>query len=291
MSQALTSHLLNRFPYPEYMLLTEVHDKAGFSARRRADAIAMGLWPSRGLHIHGFECKISRSDWLSEKKDPQKAEEGLRACDFIWLVVSDREIVKDGELPTGWGLLVPRGKTLVTVQEPTKREPSIGNLERHFMAAMFRRAGDGHMVPKAEVDRLVRERVAEHEKIVEDRHAGVVKRTNDFLQQLHGRVEAFERAAGQSLEHLMGIAPALGFLQANGLETFLERLVTLEDGATSLLHGIQTAREKAKELVFPCTCGHEVAEHPWAHGWPRHRKCRQCPCGQYQPKWTEGETT
>ena len=33
---------------------------------RYADAIAMNLWPSRGLAVHGFEIKISRGDWQRE---------------------------------------------------------------------------------------------------------------------------------------------------------------------------------------------------------------------------------
>lgn len=31
------------------------------SDNRRADAFAMGLWPSRGLQLHGFEVKVNRA--------------------------------------------------------------------------------------------------------------------------------------------------------------------------------------------------------------------------------------
>ena len=74
-------------------------------ARRSADFMAMDLWPSTGLNLHGFEVKCSRSDWLVELRDPSKAEEFKQYMDRWWLVVSDRAFVKPGELPTGWGLL------------------------------------------------------------------------------------------------------------------------------------------------------------------------------------------
>ena len=72
---------------------------------RRLDFMAMDMWPSSGLDLHGFEVKCSRSDWLTELRDPSKAEEFKQFMDRWWLVVSDRAFVKPGELPEDWGLL------------------------------------------------------------------------------------------------------------------------------------------------------------------------------------------
>ncbi len=88
---------------------THVRCSAGFGQGgliRTADAVAMDLWPSKGLEIHGHEVKVSRSDWLTEMKNPAKCEPVKRYCDRWWLVVSDRSIVKPGELPDDWGLMV-----------------------------------------------------------------------------------------------------------------------------------------------------------------------------------------
>lgn len=90
----------------EYAFLTHVRDEAGFSGSRTMDALAMSLWPSRGLALHGFEVKCSRSDWVKELRTPEKAEKLASRCDYWWLVVADPAIVKPGELPEGWGLLV-----------------------------------------------------------------------------------------------------------------------------------------------------------------------------------------
>lgn len=59
------------------------------------------------LALHGHEVKVSRSDWLTELRDPSKAEAIKRYMHHWWLVVPDASIVKPGELPEGWGLLAP----------------------------------------------------------------------------------------------------------------------------------------------------------------------------------------
>lgn len=60
--------------------------------------------------VHWFEVKASRSDWLKEQRKPWKAEAFLPYADYAWLVVSDMRIIRDGELPEGWGLLVAVGQ-------------------------------------------------------------------------------------------------------------------------------------------------------------------------------------
>lgn len=59
------------------------------------------------LALHGHEVKISRADWLTELRDPTKADAIKRYMHHWWLVVPDAAIIKPGELPEGWGLLAP----------------------------------------------------------------------------------------------------------------------------------------------------------------------------------------
>jgi len=100
----------------------------------------MNVWPSRGLALVGFEIKASRSDWLRELKKPEKADPLVRLVDQ-WYVVAPKDVVQDGELPAGWGLLVPRGSKLVASVPPA---PANGSREkplaREFVAAFLRRA-------------------------------------------------------------------------------------------------------------------------------------------------------
>lgn len=95
---------------PRYVVAEHVRNQCGFGGwtpedrLRTADAIVVDLWPSSGNLLHGFEVKVSRSDWLTELKDPSKAEAFRPYCDHWWLVVPDAAIVRD-DLPEGWGLL------------------------------------------------------------------------------------------------------------------------------------------------------------------------------------------
>lgn len=107
---------------PRYVLAEHVRNQGGFggwdiehfqstgkrTTLRTADAMAVDLWPSSNHPIHGFEVKVSRSDWLAELKDATKAEAFKPYCDHWWLVVPDAAIVRD-DLPADWGLLAVGG--------------------------------------------------------------------------------------------------------------------------------------------------------------------------------------
>lgn len=89
-----------------WIVAEKVRSSVGFAERNRlrtADAIAIDTWESKGLELHGFEVKCSRSDWLTELKTPEKSEPFRKFCDRWWLVTSSKDIVKPGELPHGWG--------------------------------------------------------------------------------------------------------------------------------------------------------------------------------------------
>jgi hypothetical protein len=106
---------------------------------RIADAIVLDTWatPHQDLtdtererrewgtrqSIHGFEVKVSRSDWLTELRDPEKADAWARYCHYFWLVASSKDIVRD-DLPEGWGLLVPHGTSLRVARKPVRRDPA-----------------------------------------------------------------------------------------------------------------------------------------------------------------------
>lgn len=94
---------------PRYAIAEHVKNGAGFDANRQADMIVMDLWPGdhlgSRLSLIGHEVKCSRRDWLTELKDPTKAEAFKRYCHQWYLVVADVSIVRPGELPEGWGLI------------------------------------------------------------------------------------------------------------------------------------------------------------------------------------------
>lgn len=121
-----------------YAVAEHVRSDAGFEARRTLDFVAMDLWPrgATGLNLIGHEIKCSRSDWLRELKDPSKALEFSRYMDQFWLVVADRDIVAQGELPTGWGLMAMAGTKLRAIVPATRQIPL--QLPKGMLAALLR---------------------------------------------------------------------------------------------------------------------------------------------------------
>ena len=132
------------FSPPAWAMFTNVSNATGYRADRWADALAVSLWPSRGLHLHGVEIKVSRSDLLRELKDPKKAESIADHCDFWWIAVSDASIAKVDELPAPWGLLVPKKNggsfTMRIAKQAKQLKPKA--LTREFAFAILRRAAE-----------------------------------------------------------------------------------------------------------------------------------------------------
>jgi hypothetical protein len=106
-SVELVALLRARYPKASHALFEQVANATGASHRRSADALVLELWPSDGLHLLGFEVKVSRGDWRRELRQPRKAEAISRYCD-TWWVVAPEGVVGPSELPPGWGLLEPQ---------------------------------------------------------------------------------------------------------------------------------------------------------------------------------------
>lgn len=110
-----------------YTRAEHVKSSSGFEARRICDYMAIDLWPGMGRGsgptLHGHEVKVSRADWLVERRDPEKAEAFAQFCDYWWLVVADKSIVRPGELPDGWGLMIAHGASVRVATPAARRDP------------------------------------------------------------------------------------------------------------------------------------------------------------------------
>lgn len=132
-----------KFAPKEWAILFEVRNGTGYvKGERYADAVAMSLYPSRGLEVWGFEVKVSKSDWKSELAQPAKSAAIQRYCDR-WYVVAPAGIVDKNELPSTWGLMEVNKegdglRTRVPAPQLTAQP-----LDRAFIASMFRNAHEG----------------------------------------------------------------------------------------------------------------------------------------------------
>lgn len=118
-----------RYDAPEWSLAFELASPDG----RRADAVAVNTFPSRNFKVIGFEFKASRSDWLSEKNEGAKADYFVNAVDE-WYVVAWSGVVKESELPEGWGLLElkPNSEQIWTQVESDLTQHQQGEPDKAF---------------------------------------------------------------------------------------------------------------------------------------------------------------
>lgn len=123
---------------PEWATFTEVRDGTGAHASRRADMIAMNLYPSKGLEMRCIEVKVSRADLATELRDPEKAETFAQFCDGFWLA-TPKGLADPGELPTPWGLIEVDGN-IARVKKRATPNPSPIPPSKLFMAGLLRAA-------------------------------------------------------------------------------------------------------------------------------------------------------
>lgn len=225
MSAAIVAAMRERYKVPEWALFFEVGSGTGASYRRSADALVMGCFPSRGLLLHGFEFKTSRSDWLRELKQPEKAEPVFQYCDRWWLVVDHKDVVHEGELPAPWGLLVLRGSSLVQAKEAPLLEAKPWS--RTFLAAVLRNACKGSATQQE-----LREAEERGRKQEGARWKAEAELRGREYQDLLSKVREFEVAAGIDIKYgwkhgLVGKA-----------------VHALVNGSDDLRHSLQYARNR-----------------------------------------------
>ena len=232
------------YPSPEWAVFFEVSNSTGFGARRRADAVALGVWPSRGQAVIGFEFKEDRRDWLREKENPAKAEEIAAHCDVWWMVAGKAGIVKPEELPEPWGLYVAnddRTRLKVAKQATPFPDRDKAVMKRTFVAAMLRKITE-NTVPKSELDRLVQVAV---KQAVENTSAGrEVALLRETVERQRATFETFKELTGLDMAGLRGprkLAAAVdAILHMDTNKDMLARTVTqLERTAQTVREAIE----------------------------------------------------
>lgn len=240
----LYSLIQSTYPDPGFITLQEVRDATGFDGVRTADAVAIGMYRSRGKLVHGFETKISRADWQKELAQPAKAESIMRYCHHWSLVVPSENMVKPGELPPTWGLFVPGKNRLKAVVPPPLLEPlpmsmtmltallyAVSKVNSRADEKALREArDDGYKQGLqrggdfAERFRNLEERVREFEK-----HSGLnIQYASDkTIPAMGAAVQAFMRG-GAEVKRILG---DLRFLQRTGLaleQTAAQQIAEIE---------------------------------------------------------------
>lgn len=190
--------LSKKYKSPEYAFLTEVRNSVGFSSRvRTADAMAMSLWPSRGLYMTGFEVKISRADWKKELEQPEKAEELARFCK-MWFVACPDKLIEKDEVPPGWGLIYVKDDGGLKYAKPAPEHPAVEPTWMLF-ASLMRDVAE-NWVPKPLVEKRIVDEVAEKKKLWSNSNDYELKEAKRQLEKLRENIAAFEAASGVKID-------------------------------------------------------------------------------------------
>lgn len=211
----LFARLKRRYSLPEWFYVQEVGLAMG---GRRADGLAMNLWKSRGLAVHGFEVKSNRTDLMRELRNPAKADQIGGLCDFWWLVVPDRKVLDGLLTPSMWGVLVKSGRGLRAIHQaqPINGSPGL-TLPRYLACALLKRA----LRATDEERYMMRAEIRDEE--FERGRVSVTFRdeaAREDLSAVRERLADFERASGLRIDTWSGgreLGEAVNLFRRGGL--------------------------------------------------------------------------
>lgn len=230
-----------KYPAPEYILLPQVRNQTGYARIvRTADALMMSTYPSRGIFMYGFEIKSSRYDWTKEFKNPDKADEIAKYCDFWYVVTGAKDIVKPDELPKNWGLIEPYGDGLRVKTVAPKMEAT--PITNRFLAAILRKAKDcvtdeGEVLER--ISKAVKDALTERNKSHKDNDMYY----KGLYEKLQSKVRNFEAKSGVGLEYTYNLddaAAALKCLVHSHPDALIQRLASIQNQAEQVVNSAAT---------------------------------------------------
>jgi hypothetical protein len=164
----------------KYIALTQVASGTG-GANNIADVLVLGAWNSSGNLLEGFEVKVSRADWLNEVKDPGKCMAIKKYCDKWWLVIADKSMVKEDELPEDWGMMAVVDGVLKVI----KKAPIIQSIPMsHEFVASLLRTDARETIPLDVHQDKMKDLRRDYEAEYKRRYAGLLS----FVKELHSEL-------------------------------------------------------------------------------------------------------
>lgn len=143
-TEQIRKALRQRYSKTGFYLYEEVKRSSGYAKPERfADAIAISLFPSKGITLTGYEIKTRRSDLLAELRDPAKADAIKQFCDYWVLIVSNRSMLEGKiQVPDDWGIerFAPPNENLphgmwITTRKAKQLYPKPP--DRYFLASLL----------------------------------------------------------------------------------------------------------------------------------------------------------
>lgn len=234
-SKEIKNLLEQKYSAPVYAFFTEVAKGGVGSFNGYIDGIAYSLYPSMSHEIHGFEIKVSRSDWLKELEMPAKAGDAMQHCNRWWLVAPKGVALKD-EVPKSWGFYeIINGKFY-------KRKPAPAmetTIDLAFIAGLLRRATEGTIPVET-----LHARIAQEKEEIAKNFKDQIESAEKKLEKYRAEVEVFEKTSGiEVLDRWKGpqeVAEAVKFVLDGGLSSIDYNVNNAIDNVERMLVKLKT---------------------------------------------------
>lgn len=235
-----------------WAVFDEVRNKTGYDRgpARYCDTVAISLWPSDGLEIHGYEIKTSRADFLNEIRDPDKSEPFRRHLDRWWVVVSSQKVAAAPDMPDDWGLLRPRGGRLVVSKGARSLSPE--PMPRAMLASILRAAQSASPGPKA-LEAARKAGYDEGVEMAEDRSKWMYKGEISRIEGVEKAVADFEAASGVRIGRWRGEKMGRAFALAERVLAGVDdrAMAGMESRLRDALDAFGRAREDLRRITEP----------------------------------------
>lgn len=186
-----------------WAFFAEVRNTTGFSRQiRSADALAISLWPSRGLYAQGYEIKVSKSDLDAELKEPNKADEIGKFC-LHWFLATPEGLTEGRVIPAGWGIVEVRENGKLKWKRPAPANEYVQQPTWGLIASISRQLCAG-MVPAStlqqQVEEEVKRRVGKVDEQIRSRFEADLKSKDTKIENLKRCISNFEKSSGVNLD-------------------------------------------------------------------------------------------
>lgn len=227
---------------PEWYIGFEVGNSTGTHCRRRADAVAINAYPSKGFEVRGFEIKISKQDLRAELENGIKSDEIARFCDY-WFLVVPKGLADEFTLPPTWGVIeyTDRGlRQKVKAEKLEKANPTIG-----FLCAMLRGRERTILEAAAKV-------TAEREEQIRKSAIWGVKNSETELKNLREKLAEVKAATGISLDVWTPTHSIINRLKAaDSLDIIVRNVRFIERNANVLIKEVEEI-QAAVDAIRAC---------------------------------------
>ncbi len=219
---------------PDWVLIEEARSGPGYDGNRgQCDLLAINLYQSRGMHLIGYEIKVSTSDMRAELKQPEKAERFARFCRSWWVVTTPKVWeATQHEIPPNWGVmtLATPGGRLVKKQTPTKREPEAvpGWWWVGWLGQTYR---DAHTAMRRDVDTKVRAALEAERNRPSPQHYALehLRDENAYLKELLEAAGIPDYTPVSKVAELVQVSEAVQHINPTDLAHTAKRLTELAE--------------------------------------------------------------